>query len=292
MASSHNRVIKQKGMPEENIGFYIFREEKEPEHKKKRREPVPKPVSAPVSEGETAPEPETGKTKEPARPPVMRREEEDEAQIQDILETARRQGEAILSQAREQAENLKKEMLAQAEEECKEAREQARQEGYKAGVEEGKKQAAEEGRRETKEALLSFEKGMRQALKSVEEAKAQCLNTYLDELKDCSIAVAEKVIHISLRSSGEVIRQMIIAATEKLKRSAWVKIYIDRMDYEMLIKADQDVLEELAHLSDNIKFVVMDREEEGICVIERPEEVLDISVNSQMENIKEILENA
>ena len=139
--------------------------------------------------------------------------------------------------------------------------------------------------------LYYLEREIRQAVESVKEAKKRCLNTYLDELKDCAIAVAEKVIHISLKSSGEVIRQMIIAATEKLDKSAWVKIYIDRTDYEMLMQADSDLLSELSHLSDNIKFVVMDQEEEGSCIIERPDEILDLSVNSQIENIKDILAN-
>ncbi len=105
------------------------------------------------------------------------------------------------------------------------------------------------------------------------------------------MAIGEKVIHISLKSSGEVIKQMIVAATEKLKKTAWVKIYIDKYDYDMMMAADADVLEELSHLSDNIKFIVMDKEEDGSCIIEMPEEIVDISVNTQIENIRDILEN-
>ena len=110
-------------------------------------------------------------------------------------------------------------------------------------------------------------------------------------MKDCAIAIGEKVIQISLRSSGEVIRQMIISATEKLKKTAWVKIYIDKNDYDMMMEADADIIDELSHLSDNIKFIVMDKEENGNCIIEMPEEIVDVSVSTQMENIRDILEN-
>ena len=79
--------------------------------------------------------------------------------------------------------------------------------------------------------------------------------------------------------------------TEKLKKTAWVKIYIDKCDYDMMMKADADILDELSHLSDNIKFIVMDKEERGNCIIEMPEEIVDVSVNTQIENIKDILEN-
>ena len=84
---------------------------------------------------------------------------------------------------------------------------------------------------------------------------------------------------------------MIISATEKLKKTAWVKIYMDKYDYDMMMEADAGVIDELSHLSDNIKFIVMDKEDRGSCIIEMPEEIVDVSVNTQIENIKDILEN-
>lgn len=138
---------------------------------------------------------------------------------------------------------------------------------------------------------MAFREEMKRALSSVEAAKEQCLHRYLDELKDCAVAVGEKVIHISLKSSGEVIKQMIISATEKLKKTAWVKIYIDKFDYDMMMEADTGILDQLSHLSDNIKFIVMDKEDRGNCIIEMPEEIVDVSVNTQIENIKDILGN-
>ncbi len=179
----------------------------------------------------------------------------------------------------------------QAEKEQEQAREAGIREGYESGYREGREKAEAECRKEFEETLRSFQEDMRQALHSVETAKEHCVRNYLEELKDCAVAVGEKVIHISLRSSGEVIKQMIIAATEKLKKTAWVKIYIDKCDYDMMMKADADILDELSHLSDNIKFIVMDKEERGNCIIEMPEEIVDVSVNTQIENIKDILEN-
>ncbi len=62
-------------------------------------------------------------------------------------------------------------------------------------------------------------------------------------------------------------------------------------DYDMMMAADAGVIDELSHLSDNIKFIVMDKEDRGSCIIEMPEEIVDVSVNTQIENIKDILEN-
>lgn len=203
-----------------------------------------------------------------------------EDEVRQILENARREADELLAEVRQKAEG-----------EYESAREAGYRAGYSTGYEESRRRAEGECRMEYEKRLLDFQEDMRKALQSVETAKERCLRNYLDELKDCAIAIGEKVIQISLRSSGEVIRQMIISATEKLKKTAWVKIYIDKNDYDMMMEADADIIDELSHLSDNIKFIVMDKEENGNCIIEMPEEIVDVSVSTQMENIRDILEN-
>ena len=207
----------------------------------------------------------------------MERWEEEEARI---LEEARQEASRILEEARQEAAWEKEK-----------AAEEGRREGYAEGYREGRQKAEGEFRDEIEDHLLEFQEDMRKALDAVDTARKNCLHTYLEELKDCAIAIGEKVIHISLRSSGEVIKQMIISATEKLKKTAWVKIYMDKYDYDMMMEADAGVIDELSHLSDNIKFIVMDKEDRGSCIIEMPEEIVDVSVNTQIENIKDILEN-
>ena len=206
---------------------------------------------------------------DPEKDPDALLREQWNKEAKEALEEARREAEAILEQARSDA---------------REEFERASREGHEEGFKEGYKEGHEKGETFCREAF-------QERMESVEAAKEKCVRTYLDELKDCAIAIGEKVIHISLRSSGEVIKQMIVAATEKLKKTAWVKIYIDKCDYDLMMEADADILDQLSHLSDNIKFIVMDKEERGNCIIEMPEEIVDVSVNTQIENIKDILEN-
>lgn len=207
-------------------------------------------------------------------------EERELDEREQLLADARAEAEALLAEAREQAVKIQEE-----------AREAGYEAGYASGYEEGQKKVEAAYEQELEARFLAFEGDVKAALHSVEIAKEQCLRNYMEDLKDCAIAIGEKVIQISLRSSGEVIKQMIISATEKLKKTAWVKIYIDKYDYDMMMEADADILTELSHLSDNIKFIVMDKEDSGNCIIEMPEEIVDVSVNTQMENIKDILEN-
>lgn len=217
--------------------------------------------------------------------------DEDLINAQEALAESAREAERILEEARTEAEELLARAKEQAEKEYDAAREAGYGAGYESGYQEGLSKALEAGKKELEEQLKAFDQDIRKAFKSVEKAKERCIHEYLEELKECAIAVGEKVIRISLRSSGEVIKQMIVSATEKLKKTAWVKIYINKCDYELMMEADSDLVDELSHLSDNIKFIVMDKEDSGNCIIEMPEEIVDVSVNTQIENIKDILEN-
>ncbi|MCI9558425.1 MAG: flagellar biosynthesis/type III secretory pathway protein [Lachnospiraceae bacterium] len=218
-------------------------------------------------------------------------EEREQAMEAEALRKIQKEREQILEEARESAKRILEEAETLAAQEKEEARQVGLREGYEEGYQDGRHKGEAECHRELQETLAALKEDMRQALRSVDIAKENCLKTYLEELKDCAIAIGEKVIHISLKSSGEVIKKMIVSATEKLKKTAWVKIYIDKCDYDMMMESDADILDELSHLSDNIKFIVMDKEEQGNCIIEMPEEIVDVSVNTQIENIKDILEN-
>lgn len=209
----------------------------------------------------------------------------------DMVEDAREQARQILLKAKQMAGDILREAGTQAEQLKKTAIEEGCREGFEAGYKSGTEQAAMEQADFFRRQEEEFRRDMEQAMASIGQAKEKSLRNYLEELKDCSVAIAEKVIHISLRSSGEVIKRMLVAETEKLRKTAWVKIYMEKTDYDMMAEADADVVSELAKLSDNIKFVVMDKESSGNCIIEMPDEIVDISVDTQMDNIREILGN-
>ena len=209
----------------------------------------------------------------------------------DMVEDAREQARQILLKANQMAGDILREAGKQAEQLKKTAIEEGCKEGFEAGYKSGTEQAAMEQADFFRRQEDEFRKDMEQALASIDQAKEKSLRNYLEELKDCSVAIAEKVIRISLRSNGEVIKKMLVAESEKLRKTAWVKIYMEKTDYDMMAEADADVVSELAKLSDNIKFVVMDKESSGNCIIEMPDEIVDISVDTQMDNIREILGN-
>lgn len=199
----------------------------------------------------------------------------------EIIGEALEKAQTILEAARLQSEELKKEAFAQG-----------KKEGYDAGFEKGYRKAYEDHMFKLQQEIGQFEDDMITFIEGMEIKKEKVLESYIDDLKSIALAVAEKIIKTSLNSSSEIIKRMIISATDKLKKSEWAKIYISASDSNRMVRGDAELIRELSNLSDNIKVVVMDNAEEGNCIIELPGEIIDISVNTQLQNIKDILNNA
>lgn len=206
----------------------------------------------------------------------------------------KKEKEDILQKALKQAEQI----LAQAKEEANKIREEAYEEGYIKGAEEGTKEGRKRAYQEYKEELAQIlEKvldDVEGCAKDIDHAKQKVLEEHLDDLKDISLAIGEKIVQTSLRSSTDIVKNMITAATSKLKKTAWAKIYISMKDENKAreIQGDAEFLTQLSRIAENVKVIVMEKAQEGTCIIELPNEVMDISVGTQMENITEILNNA
>ena len=174
-----------------------------------------------------------------------------------------------------------------------EAYEEGLEAGRKAGYEEGFREGEAEGLNNYRKKTVELEDMLASCIVDVEAQKAKTLEKYMDDLKEVSLAIGEKIVRTSLRSNARVIERMILAATEKLKKSAWAKIYIGAtQEIGRDISADPRFLQELGNLSDTVKIIIMEGEEPGTCIVERPDEIIDVSVGTQLENIREIMNNA
>ena len=195
----------------------------------------------------------------------------------------------MLRDAAERAEKIIKRANLEAEQIKKEAYDEGYNTGHQEGMADGHRAAQQQAEADFKMTIEKYQSAVAHSIIQIGEEREESFHRYLDELKDVAIAVAEKVIHISLETSGEIIKRMIIAEVEKMKKTEWIKIYIDKFDYEQLLSVDEDVAADLARISDNVKFVVQDKESLGYAVIETPSEMIDIGVSSQIDNIRENL---
>lgn len=209
--------------------------------------------------------------------------EEEEEEIaegpspEEILEQAKARAHQILADAKEQADAL---------------REQAYEEGMEAGRKQGFDEAHAEQRSLLDGEVRELQRAVAEVVESVTIEKDKLIENSVDSLKDISISVAEKIIRTSLQSSGDIVKRMILAATEKMKKRQWAKIYVTKCKTGFSLEVDTEFLERLSHLSDNVKIVTIDSGEEGTCIIELPDEIVDASVGTQLENIKDVINNA
>ena len=227
-------------------------------------------------------------------PPVEAREAESGAAPQQEssggpVQYAQLQAELLLRQAREEAEALLEQARAQAQQELEEVRAGARDEGYRDGYAQGIAKAMEDAQRDREEVAARLEKEVQGFLEKADMAREEVLLQARDELLDLCIAVAEKVVRVSLRSSSEVIVRMIQTATERLKRQEWVHIYISGCDTKSMAQISPALTTALGALSQHVKIIPMGDDEGGTCIVETPEEIIDASVSTQMSNIRDLL---
>lgn len=257
-----------------------------------KEEAVPEPEEPITEELEEAAPEETEELEEPeeALPEAPGEPQEEPESMGEGL--ARIHAEEIILQAREEAE----EMLARARDEAERLKTQAYDSGYEAGYEKGYDEGHAKSMADVKETMdtqcRAYLEEIREAVDEVCTLKDEMLQKYKQDLKNIAIAIGEKVIQVSLKSSGSVIERMIVTATEKLKTREWAKIYIARTDADLMVQGDLDILKAISRLSPNLKVVAMENEKPGTVIIELPDEIIDASASTQVENIKEILNNS
>ena len=216
-------------------------------------------------------------------------EPEEEPKQETPVHYAQLQAELILNQAREEAQQILDQARETAMREQEEIRAGARDEGYREGYAQGIAKAMDDSVRDREATAARLEKEVQSFLEKASLAREEMLLQSRDELLELCLSIAEKVVRVSLRSSSEVIVRMIQTATERMKRQEWVHIYISGCDTRGSAQISPALTTTLGALSQHVKIVPMGDEEDGTCIIETPEEIIDASVSTQMSNIRDIL---
>ena len=205
------------------------------------------------------------------------------------LSLAQAQADELIRNARAQAERIIEEAKQAAEAEVARIHQQASEEGYNQGYVEGQRKGEEEASAATRKAAQESVQAVQRFLTQANNMRDEKIDKLSGELLDVAVAVAEKVIHVSLKSSEEIIKRMIIAATEKMKRREWVQIYVADCDVKGVAQSDPSLTAALSCLSDHIKIVPMRDAETGTCIVEMPDEIIDASASTQLENIRSVI---
>ena len=235
--------------------------------------PEAEPEEAPEQEDETRAEPEPEKEESP-------------------LAYAQVQADMIVRDARRQAEDILAKARLDAELETERIRSDAREEGRLAGYQDGLTQGRLEAAREREEQAAIQEEEVNRFLEQAGAELDRRLDESVGELRDLAMAIAEKVVCVSLKSSADVICRMIQTAIDKKKRREWVHIYIAECDAKRLGQLPASLASALSALSGRVRIIPMAEDESGTCIIETPDEIIDASANTQLNNIRTLLMDA
>ena len=78
----------------------------------------------------------------------------------------------------------------------------------------------------------------------------------------------------------------------KRKKKEWVHIYIAECDARRLTQMPAPLTAALSALSDRVRIIPMSDDESGTCIIEMPDEIVDASAATQLDNLRTILMDA
>lgn len=259
---------------------YRFRPAEELEVEGERKAP---PAAPP--EPEAAPEP--ARRPEP-EPPELDQEQE---LHRSPIDFAQIQSEAIMADARREAEEYKESSRLAFDQELEELRKKVRDEAYARGYAEGMADAMKEGRLQREQMAAEQSRQVKEFLEEAVYLRDRILDDSKEELKELALSIAEKVIRVSLKGSGDILRRMVEAATEKHKRCEWVHIYIADCDVKGAANIIPEMTAALRNLSSRVRVTPMADDESGTCIVEMPDVILDASVSTQLNSIREVLSN-
>ncbi len=241
--------------------------------------PAPPEEAAPLLDGVEAPEAQ-------ASP-----EEHWEPPAPSPIDFAQVQADAILADAHQEVDRMMEEARQAAQQELEDLRRDAASEGFQQGLQEGLAAGRLEARQQLeKDAALQGEQ-VKAFLEGAQAEKELMLEKSKEDLKELALAIAEKVIRVSLRSSSDILIRMIEAATAKKRRCEWVQIYIADCDARANAQTVPELAEAMRHLSDRVRVIPMADDESGTCIIEMPDEIIDASVSTQLDNLRGVLDN-
>lgn len=150
--------------------------------------------------------------------------------------------------------------------------------GYRAGQSEGIKKAESDNQKSLQE--------LGRMIEEVEQSKTRILQEFQDDLQNLAIAIAKAILKKDLEIDDGAMRSIILNAMDAYRNQGWVRIYVSKDTADILLKADNSIVDDLKGISDNVKVIPSSGLDDGGCVLEMPDQVIDAGVSSQLKKIK------
>lgn len=209
------------------------------------------------------------------------------------------QREIIIKEATDEAVRIINTAKRNAQSQVLDITKRGYEEGYSSGFEIGKNEGYDEGYKSghqyIEEKLCEQNKinvkEINDMIQMIEKQKENIMSMYESEIGKLSIDIAEKIMRQKIELKDNAICKIIESVIKDYKNVEWVKIYISDKDEINIIEADKSLIKELKKISNDVKIEVKNGLNEGSCIIETPDSIVDASIDTQLNNLKEILLN-
>ncbi|MEY8303197.1 FliH/SctL family protein [Anaerosalibacter bizertensis] len=197
------------------------------------------------------------------------------SEAEKIIKSGHKEREAILNIAYREAENISNKW-----------KDKGYQEGIKSGHTEGYDDGYEEGRRDSNilidEALEIKEEYIKKKENLYREVEEDIIHLVLD--------ISEKVIYDKINEDKEYITSLVLKGIESLNTTENLIVRISKEDYDIVEMSKNKILAK-ASLVNDLEIKVDSNLSKGDCIIETNKGSVDVSIDYQVNEIKELLNN-
>lgn len=256
--------------PEDSDEFLSFREKKEREEEERQR----KLREQVETESRIQREIEAGVERQMNERHMVINGERDR-----ILEEAHQQAETMIAEAKSAAMHY----LRQAENDNAIAAEKARKAGYTDGFASGKK-----------ESLAKCETYLKAAAGFLDEINSRKEAYYIsnrEEMKETVLELVKKITLQEIKTDPKIIEGIIAQAAKNFRNSDYVKISLANGEVAQKLRTDANFVKELIPFIPDIEIEVLNEAEENTVILDNGSEIIDASVPTQLDFLREIVKN-
>lgn len=189
-----------------------------------------------------------------------------------IIESAYAEKAKVLEQIRKEKDDWSQE--------CQLLAEQARQEGYTEGMEVGRQEGLKQAQIHIEEANKIIDLAKKDYDEKIQHSE--------DTILDLSVKIAEKIINVKLGESKDHFIPLVKKGLIEVKDYNNIKVHIHPEQYELLLSHKDELLLLMTNETDLNIYVNQDLDKNG-CYIESAFGRIDISVDTQLQELKEHL---
>lgn len=201
-------------------------------------------------------------------------------ELEDSLDRLNEKAERVITEAVERARREEENIRIEALNEARETKIKA----YNEGFEEGRKAGEEQAQRYINTAA--------EFLKEINSKKDAYFLSHKDEFLETGYYIIEKIIGCQLAVDKNTIASIVKEAAKNFRNSSSVRISVAETDVSVDTAASLDFIKAAAGNIPDIEIEILPDAESGTVVIDNGSEIIDASVPTQLDLLKEIMENS